>query len=306
MNHDIEIPGDVPKYAAEDYRDNYTAITKGTGRLMLFAADQKIEHLNQDFYGPGIHPDALNPQHLFNIASQGTIGAFATHLGLITRYGKQYPDINYIVKLNAKTNLVPTTQRDPISKQLWKMHDIIEIQNDTGLNICGVGYTIYLGSEYEHEMLHQAAKIIYEAHEYGLITILWIYPRGKSITHDQDPALIAGAAGVATSLGSDFVKIKPPMPTDEKSSAEHLAVACAAAGNTSVICSGGKAVAPEQFLQELHDQLHIGNTRGSATGRNIFQHALPQAIALTNAIAAIIYENNTVQQAMKIYNKAKV
>ena len=80
------VPLDVPPEAREIFRGNYREMTRGTGRLMLFAGDQKIEHMNDDFYGPGIHPDDADPEHLFRIAAKGRIGVFATQLGLISRY----------------------------------------------------------------------------------------------------------------------------------------------------------------------------------------------------------------------------
>ena len=48
---DVNIPTDVPKSAHKEYLQNYLAATQHTGNLMLFACDQKIEHLNGDFYG---------------------------------------------------------------------------------------------------------------------------------------------------------------------------------------------------------------------------------------------------------------
>ena len=115
---DIKIPLDVPAGEQERYRKNYRAITRDTGRLMLFAGDQKIEHLNDDFYGEGIHPDDTDPEHLFRIASRARIGVFATQLGMIARYGEDYRDVPYLVKLNSKTHLVNTTQRDTLSSEL--------------------------------------------------------------------------------------------------------------------------------------------------------------------------------------------
>jgi fructose-bisphosphate aldolase/6-deoxy-5-ketofructose 1-phosphate synthase len=293
----IIIPADVPKNAVNTYSDNYAAITHGTGRLMLFACDQKMEHLNNDFHGPNIHPDAQNPEHIFRIAQQGRIGALATHLGLIARYGKNYTSVNYIVKLNGKTDLIKSEIQDPYSKSLWDVEDVIEFQKTSGLNIRGVGYTIYLGSSFEHKMLADAAEIVRKAHEHGLIALLWIYARGKSITDDQDPKLLAGAAGVAASLGSDFVKIKAPKNVDD------LRIITAAAGNTNVICAGGQTTPPEQFFQILYDQLHTGGTAGNATGRNIFQKSLPQAVAMTNGIAALIFDNADVKTALTMYSK---
>lgn len=101
----IVIPADIPQNKQTLFVKNYNAITRGTGRLFLFSCDHKIEHLNNDFYGPSIHPQALHPEHLFRIAKGGDIGAMATHLGLLARYGNQYPDCNYIIKLNGTVHL---------------------------------------------------------------------------------------------------------------------------------------------------------------------------------------------------------
>lgn len=297
------IPADVPQGMMEDYQSNYLTITHDTGRLMLFAADQKIEHLNDDFYGDNIHRDAQNPEHIFKIAHKGRIGALATQLGLISRYGYQYSDIPYIAKLNSKTNLISQDIDDPISRQMWSVEDVVDVKFNTDLNICGVGYTLYLGSTYESHMLQEAAQVIFQAHQHGLIAVIWIYPRGKSVTHDTDAQLLAGAAGAAAALGADFVKIKPPHAADSQTSAELLQIATHAAGNTRVICSGGSAQPPEQFLRELHDQLHVGKTGGSATGRNIFQRSEQHAIAMTEAISALVFDGKTADEAIKIYQQ---
>lgn len=290
----IRIPADVPRTIENTFVDNYNAITHNTHRLFLFACDQKIEHVNDDFYGNAISPHALYPEHLFKIASQGRIGAMATHLGLITRYGKQYPTINYIVKLNAKTDLIPTHEKDSVSTSLWHIEHVIHLKQTTGLNIRGIGYTIYLGSEYEGAMLAKAAQNIYSAHQHGLVTTLWIYPRGKYMKEKTDAQLAADAAGVGHALGADFVKIKPV-------NSEVLRIATAAAGNTGIICAGGTKEDPRKFLREIYDQIHIGNAAGTATGRNIFQYDLPQAIAMTHAISAIVYDDKDATSAIKIF-----
>ena len=71
---DVTVPLDVPKAMRENYVNNYMEMTRGTGRLMLFAGDQKVEHLNDDFYGEGVPVDDADPEHLFRIASQAKIG----------------------------------------------------------------------------------------------------------------------------------------------------------------------------------------------------------------------------------------
>jgi len=214
----VRVPADVPAAMRDTYVDNYLKATRGTGRLMLFACDQKIEHLNDDFFGEGISADDSSPLHLFEIASKGTIGILAGQRGLISQYAADYPDINYLVKMNSKTHLVKTSQEDPYSPQLYDLATILDLI-ENGVNVVGIGYTIYLGSEYEAQMMTEGSQLIADAHSVGLLVVLWIYPRGKAVGDEKDPHLIAGAAGAACCIGADFVKVNPPKKTEAASSA---------------------------------------------------------------------------------------
>ena len=296
---DVKVPLDVPEGMRDVYLANYNLITQGSGRLMLFAGDQKMEHLNDDFYGEGIPADDGDPEHLFRIASEGKIGVFAAQLGLIARYAMDYPEVPYLVKMNSKTHLVGVSQKDPVSRQLWSVGQLVDICAEKNVKIAGIGYTIYLGSENEAEMLAEAAALINDAHFHGLVTVLWIYPRGKAVKDEKDPHLIAGAAGVAACLGSDFVKVNAPKK-DGKSGAELLQEAVQAAGRTKVVCAGGSSTSEEKFLAELYDQIHVGGAAGNATGRNIHQKSLAEAVKFCNAIYAITVENKSVEEALAI------
>ncbi len=297
----IKVPFTVsPDYKSE-YIKNYDLVTHSSGRLMLFAGDQKVEHLNHDFYGENISEEDNNPEHLFRIASKAKIGVFGTQLGLIAKYGMDYPQVPYLVKLNSKTNLVKTAQKDPLSESWYEVSRVIEFKKQSELNIVGVGYTVYLGSEFESQMLSEAAKIIANAQYYGLLTILWMYPRGAAVKDEKDPDIIAGAAGVGATLGADFVKVNAPKK-ENKADASLLKQAVAAAGRTKVICAGGESEDPKIFLKTLHDQIHIGGTAGSATGRNIHQKSLNEAIKFCNAIYAVTVENKSFMEAEKYLN----
>lgn len=297
---DVIVPLDVPKAMRETYVKNYMEITKGSGRLMLFAGDQKVEHLNDDFYGEGVPEDDADPEHLFKIASKAKIGVFAAQLGLIARYGMDYKDVPYLVKVNSKTNLVETSQADPFSNLWYDMDQVVQFKENSGLNILGVGYTIYLGSEFEAEMLVQAAQVIYDAHQHGVLSVLWIYPRGTAVKDEKDPHLIAGATGVGACLGTDFVKVNYPKKEGAKS-AEIFKEAIKAAGRTRVVCAGGTSDEGEAFLKKLYEQIHISGAMGNATGRNVHQKPLDEAIRMCNAVYAITVEDASVEKALKIY-----
>lgn len=300
----VKVPADVMPEARETYIENYLKATRGTGRLMLFACDQKIEHLNKDFYGEGIDISDSEPEHLFQIGSQGVCGVLAGQRGLIAQYASDYPEINYLVKMNSKTNLVKTSQDDPYSPQLHEL-DAVLAMRDAGVNIVGIGYTIYLGSEYESTMMAEAGELIAEAHASGLLVVLWIYPRGKAVTDEKAADLIAGAAGVALCLGSDFVKVNPPAAADGKTSAELLKIASKAAGRTGLVCAGGSKADATVFLSQLHDQIHIGGACGNATGRNIHMRSLDEAVRLTKAISAITLADYEVEDAVAVFNGEK-
>lgn len=302
--NEVTLPLDVPSSAHEEYIDNFMLMTRGTGRLMLFAGDQKVEHLNSDFVGENelgpIPQDDADPEHIFRIASKGAIGVFATQIGMIARYGDDYPGVSYLVKLNSKTNLVKKETMDPFSNLWLNVDDVADLKRESGLRIPAVGYTIYLGSTYEPQMLAQAARLVNDAHRHGLLTVLWIYPRGKSVVDEKDPHLIAGATGTALTLGSDFVKVNYPKAEGLESS-EIFKEAVVAAGRTRVVCAGGSSTDSRAFLQRLHDQIHISGAKGNATGRNIHQKSLEEAVRMCDAISAVTLANLSIDEAFAIY-----
>ena len=193
---------------------------------------------------------------------------------------------------------------DSVQPQLHDL-DAVLAMREAGVNIVGLGYTIYLGSEYESTMMAEAGQLIAQAHANGLLVVLWIYPRGKAVTAEKDPALIAGAAGVALCLGADFVKVNPPSACEDSTSAENLSIAAKAAGRTGLVCAGGSTVDAETFLTQLHDQIHIGGACGNATGRNIHQRSLDEAVRLTKAISAITLADYSVADALAVFNGEK-
>ena len=299
------MPADVPDELAETWLRNMAAATNGTGRLNLFACDQKIEHLNDDFHGEGIPLGSNNPGHLFEIGSrahaEGTLGVLAGQCGLISMYGRDHPDLPYLVKLNSKTNLVKTSQRDPRSLAMWDIDDALALI-DNGLNVVGIGYTVYLGSEYEHEMLTEAATFIRQAHEHGMISVVWMYPRVRRFLMRRPPSHRRCLPVSHYVWVPIYLKVNHPNGGSEEAT-EALKVAVEAAGRTGIICSGGGSLPPRDFLQRLWDQINLAGARGAATGRNIHQRETLDAVSMTAACHAIICEGASVEEAMAIYER---
>ena len=75
-----------------------------------------------------------------------------------------------------------------------------------------------------------------------------------------------------------------------------------ACGRTKLITAGGEGTGVESFLQTLHDQIFISGAAGSATGRNIHQKPLAEAVRMTKAIASITYGGSSVADAVAVAN----
>ena len=112
---------------------------------------------------------------------------------------------------------------------------------------------------------------------------------------------ILAVGAVIGCLGADFVKVNPPAPTDDQTSAELLKVASMASGRCGLVCAGGSTVDARTFLSQLYDQIHVGGACGNATGRNIHQRSLDEAVRLTKAISAITFADYDVDEAMDVF-----
>lgn len=295
----IFIPLSVAKSKHNEYKKNYKLATRNTGKLFLFAGDQKVEHLNDDFYGPNIDKADAYPEHLFEVAKNIPGAVLATHIGLLSQYGQKYKQLPFILKMDGKTNI--DDNKDLAYSASWaKAQDYIDFKKQSGLKIVGLGYTIYLGSQFEYKMMQEAQEMVRIAHQAGILAIIWMYPRHSSIKNEDDIHLIAGGAGVAASLGADFVKVKYPYSyaNNDKKASEFQEVV-KAAGRTKIICVGGSKQKEESLIDHLNRQMKNGSS-GLAIGRNIHQRSLKEASSLGKALCAIIHDNKSKAEALKI------
>ncbi|BFD24971.1 MAG: hypothetical protein JST_000289 [Candidatus Parcubacteria bacterium] len=302
MNQAI-VPLSVPLKKRADYRKNLHRATLGSGRLLLFAGDQKVEHLNADFVGANVAAADASPEHLFQIAAAAPIGVFATQLGLIARYGSKYPKVPYLVKINGRSNLYK--DYSAVSNEAWwSVADVINFKEQSGLNILGVGYTIYLGGQDEDRMLKEAAQLVKDAHTHGLLAVIWMYPRGEKINENAIKT-IAGGAGVAAALGADFVKTKYPYSKTPAATAKKFKEVVLAAGETKIICVGGSQQKAEDLLKQAWEQVNTAQAGGMAVGRNLHQRPLDEAVRLATALALIINHEATLAEALAVYRGKK-
>ena len=154
-------------------------------------------------------------------------------------------------------------------------------------------------------MYQEAREIGEEAKAHGLPLVIWSYPRGTSISKQGETALdvVAYAAQIASQLGANIVKVKPPTAFIEQAEAKKVYEAnkvpleplseriknvmqSAFDGRRIVIFSGGAKETDDSLLNTVRG-IHAGGGYGSIIGRNSFQRPKPEAIALLGKVIDI-------------------
>jgi class I fructose-bisphosphate aldolase len=247
------------------------------GKSILLAYDQGFEHgPSSDFN----HRNA-DPEFVLDIAKKAGFNGVILHKGIAEKYYEGKPAL--IIKVNGKTNI---PKIEPLSRQ------VCSVEYAISLGAKAVGYTIYLGSAYEHEMLSEFGRIQEEAHDRGIAAIAWVYPRGSAVTNDTSKEVVSYAARVALELGADAAKIKY---TGDR---ESFAWAVKVAGKVKIFMSGGpKAETEEAFLHQVRGAMDAGAT-GLAVGRNVWQHEEPLRIA--SLLREVIFKGKKVEELKPI------
>jgi class I fructose-bisphosphate aldolase len=236
------------------------------GKAMFLAYDQGLEHGPSDFHGENV-----DPAFILKIAEEGTYDGVIFHRGIAEQY---YADsgssVPLILKLNGKTAL---HDEEPKSLAVASIEDAME------LGASAVGYTVYVGSEHEAEMMAEFGKLAHQAHDAGLPVLAWMYPRGSGVKDPHDPDTIAYAARVGLEIGADVVKIYYP------GSAEKVSEIVALDGKTKVVIAGGVRAEADEFIDQVTQIVGAG-AAGVAVGRNVWQAKDPVAVsrALRKAI----------------------
>jgi class I fructose-bisphosphate aldolase len=236
-------------------------------KVMLLAYDQGFEHGPVDF-----NEKSVDPNYIIKIAQNGNFTGIVLHEGLAARYYTKECNVPLIVKLNGKTSF---QGEDPLSLQLCTVKKAAE------MGAIGVGYTIYVGSQFEEQMMVEFSRIEDEAHERGMIVIAWMYPRGRKVAgRENDRDVVAYGARLALEMNADFVKI--PYTGD----AESFSWAVRAAGKTGVLAQGGKKVDWVNLEEEISGAMQAG-AKGIAIGRNVWQDENPNEVS--KKLAEIVY-----------------
>ena len=258
------------------------------GKGLLLAYDQGFEHGPADF-------DAKNvdPAYIIDIARQAQVfTGIIFQKGIAEKYYRAIQNSEFrihnsntnnqlpplIIKLNGKTAF--HAGEEPFAPLFCTVGEAIE------LGALAVGYTVYVGSEYETKMTRVLADTVRECNQRRIPTIAWMYLRGKHIQDPHDRQKLAYAARLGLELGADAVKLQFTLGDNEDQDIKDLGWIIQNAGKSKVFVSGGQKMSDEQVLQ-LAKVVKSAAAAGMAIGRNIWQRDQP--VEFAKKISEILY-----------------
>lgn len=251
------------------------------GHALFLAYDQGLEHGPTDF-----NDESVDPENILKIAASGFFTGFICQKGIAEKYlpanaipmqsGLQAGYVPLILKLNGKTRLA---NDEPMAEQICTVEEAI------ALGAVAVGYTIYLGSEFEENMMKEFAAIEVQAHEKNLPVIAWMYPRGAAVKDPDSAETIAYAARVGLEIGADIVKIRLPLGEDLQ---KNLAWVVKSAGRCRVVFAGGSKLPEAEFIETAKLVMTSG-AFGLAVGRNVWQSV--DSLVISEKLSDIVFSS---------------
>ncbi len=228
----------------------------------------------------------VNVKDIMRCAIDGGANALIMHKGIVKDCYVDCPKSSgLIVHLSASTSIGV----DPDYKILLTTPD-----EALSLGADAVSVHINVGAEKEPEMLLDGGMVSRRCELLGLPMLAMMYPRGKSINNQYDPALIAHVCRVGAEMGADVVKTNY---TGDPDTFKRVVKGCP----VPVLVAGGiKTGTDLELLEQINGAMEAGAS-GVAVGRNVFMHETPTL--MVRRICAVVHEALSPKEAIKIRGK---
>ncbi len=213
-----------------------------------------------------------------------------------------YCDAVFVPRGSLRNTIPPTTNvpiilrvsggqsiaSDDLTNEEWT----VSIDEILRLNVSAVGYSVYLGSQHEHQTLMGLNKLVNACAPYG-IPVMAVTAVGRELAQKKETRFLTMACRVCAEAGADVVK------TYYCENFEEIVEGCPV---PVVIAGGPKTDSQLEVLEFVHDGMQRGSA-GVNLGRNIWQDACPTGMA--RALQAVIHEEATPKDAYDIYLSMK-
>lgn len=282
----------------------------GTGYVSILPVDQGIEHsAGASFAANPIYFDAGN---IVKLAIEGGCNAVASTLGVLGAVSRKYAHkVPFIVKVNHNELISFPNKFDQIM--------FAQVKQAIDMGAAAIGATIYFGSAESDRQIIEVSRCFAEAHEHGLVTILWCYTRNNAFkTAEKDYHVSADLTGQANHLGvtieADIIKQKLPennggynalkfgktdkrvysqlTPGDHPIELTRYQVANCYMGRSPLINSGGAS--GEHDFAEAAKTAVINKRAGGMgliSGRKAFQRPMADGVKLLNLIQDVYLDS---------------
>ncbi len=277
----------------------------GTGYVSILPVDQGIEHSAGASFAP--NPDYFDPANIVRLAIEGGCNAVASTLGGLGAVARRYAHkIPFMLKLNHNELMSFPNRFDQVM--------FASIRQAFDMGCVSVGATIYWGSDESTRQLQEVSDAFAQAHELGMVTVLWCYTRNPGFKRDKDYHVSADLTGQANHLGvtleADIIKQKLPennggynalkaegygkthkkvydeLTTDHPIDLTRYQLVNCYMGRIGLINSGGASSGAADLAEAV--KTAVINKRaggmGLISGRKAFQRPMKEGVALLNAI----------------------
>ena len=160
------------------------------------------------------------------------------------------------------------------------------------LNASAVGLSVFVGSEYEHQTLHNLATLVNQCENCG-IPVMAVTAVGKEM-EKREARYLGLACRICAELGAHIVKTYWCKKDFDK-------VVCGCPVPV-VIAGGPKCETEKQVFEFVYDGMQKGAI-GINLGRNVWQS--PHPVPMAAALRAIVHEKANVKKAMEVFNEMK-
>jgi DhnA family fructose-bisphosphate aldolase class Ia len=251
-------------------------VNKKTGRLLAITVDHAIAR--------GVLPGLEKIEETIEKVMQGNPDSLTMQKGIAEKCFAPYA--------GGETGLIlKATSFSPYQEAYDTPTADVEEAVRLGADAISVG--VLVGGKDQPGMITHLAKITKEAASLGMPVVSHIYPRGEYIKDTKAYENVRYAVRVAAELGVDIIKTTyPGNPDDFRKVVEACPAMVVVAGG-----SPGKDI--RSYFQMTRDVIDNGGG-GVTYGRFVWQHETPGLVV--KALAALIHDNASVEEALKIVN----
>jgi len=249
-----------------------------SGRLLAITIDHPITR--------GLMPGLEDIRTTMRKVVAGRPDAITMHKGIAEKVFAPYAgEAAMIMKASAYSVQYHATYDAPVA----------DIEEAVRLGADAISVGCIVGGPEQAQQLTFLGKMSKEASTVGMPLVAHIYPKGSMIKDPHDAKAVTYAARVGAELGVDIIKT---LWTGSAESFRSVVEGCPA---IVALAGGEMGETLEDYLRMTREALDVG-LGGVTYGRFVWQH--PHTTAVIRSLSALIHDNVTVADALKVYDAA--